>query len=341
MQAGNHLLALINDILDLARIESGRIEMKLEPVSIGPVIEESVNLMTGIAQKNSIRILRHGSAGLAVVADRMRLKQIMLNLLSNAIKYNREGGAVWIKATPVDEKWVWVTVTDTGYGIAADKLMELFQPFNRLEANESGIEGTGIGLALTKRLVEQMDGSVSVTSKVSVGSIFGIKLPLSPVAVNRKRSNGESGDGLSDVARDDPYQFAESFGSPEFRKPVKATVLCIEDNPANLRLISQILRLRPVNFISTHSPALGIELARTHHPDLILLDINIPHMDGYQVLHAIKKDPVLKHIPVIAVTAKAMAHDIERGMAAGFAAYVTKPLDVDRFLQSIDCHLDS
>ncbi|MCC6923110.1 MAG: PAS domain S-box protein [Nitrosomonas sp.] len=341
MQAGNHLLELINDILDLARIESGRIEMKLEPVSIGPVIEESLSLMAGIAQKNSIRILRHGSVGLAVVADRIRLKQIMLNLLSNGIKYNREGGAVWIKATPVDEKWVWITVTDTGYGIAADKLPELFQPFNRLEANESGIEGTGIGLALTKRLVEQMDGSVSVTSKVGAGSTFGIKLPLSSVALNRKRSNGESGDGLNDVARDDPDQFAESSGPSEFRKPVKATVLCIEDNPANLRLISQILRLRPVNFISTHSPALGIELAQMHQPDLILLDINIPHMDGFQVLKLIKKDPVLKHIPVIAVTAKVMAHDIERGIAAGFAAYVTKPLDVDRFLQSIDCHLNN
>lgn len=339
MQAGHHLLELINDILDLARIESGRIEMKLEPVSIGPVIEESLHLMAGIAQKHRIRILCYGSVDLAVVADRIRLKQIMLNLLSNAIKYNREGGIVRIKATPVNGKYVWITVTDTGDGISADKLQDLFQPFNRLEANNSGIEGTGIGLALTKRLIEQMGGSDSVVSKVGAGSTFGIKLPLSPIALNRKRGNVESNGGLNDAERDNPEQFAESSESPEFDKSVKATVLCIEDNPANLRLISQILRLRPVNFISTHSPALGIELAQAHHPDLILLDINIPNMDGYQVLSVLKKDPALKHIPVIAVTAKAMAHDIERGMAAGFAAYITKPLNVDCFLQSIDCYL--
>ncbi len=338
MQAGHHLLELINDILDLARIESGHSEMELESVGIGPVIEESLNLMAGIAQKNRIRILCYGSVDLAVVADRIRLKQIMLNLLSNAIKYNREGGIVRIKATPVDEKYVWITVTDTGDGISADKLPELFQPFNRLEANNSGIEGTGIGLALTKRLIEQMDGSVSVTSEVGSGSTFGITLPLSQVGWDEKHREAESDNGLSYPEYDNPDQSAESF---EYRKPAKATVLCIEDNPANLRLISQILRLRSVNFISTHSPALGIELAQMHHPDLILLDINIPGMDGYQVLKVIKKDPALKHIPVIAVTAKAMAHDIERGMAAGFAAYITKPLSVDHFLQSIDCHLGS
>jgi CheY-like chemotaxis protein/anti-sigma regulatory factor (Ser/Thr protein kinase) len=312
--------------------------MELESVGIGPVIEESLNLMAGIAQKNRIRILCYGSVDLAVVADRIRLKQIMLNLLSNAIKYNREGGIVRIKATPVDEKYVWITVTDTGDGISADKLPELFQPFNRLEANNSGIEGTGIGLALTKRLIEQMDGSVSVTSEVGSGSTFGITLPLSQVGWDEKHREAESDNGLSYPEYDNPDQSAESF---EYRKPAKATVLCIEDNPANLRLISQILRLRSVNFISTHSPALGIELAQMHHPDLILLDINIPGMDGYQVLKVIKKDPALKHIPVIAVTAKAMAHDIERGMAAGFAAYITKPLSVDHFLQSIDCHLGS
>lgn len=339
MQAGHHLLELINDILDLARIESGRIEMKLEPVSIGPVIEESLNLMAGVAQKSRIRILCYGSIDLAVVADRIRLKQIILNLLSNAIKYNREGGAVRINATSVDEKYVQITVTDTGNGISADKLQDLFQPFNRLEANNSGIEGTGIGLALTKRLVEQMDGSVSITSKVGVGSTFGIMLPMSPVALNAKHRNAKSDDDLNDAGCDNPDQSAESSGFPEFHKPVKATVLCIEDNPANLRLISQILRLRPVNFISTHSPALGIELAQTHYPDLILLDINIANMDGYQVLSVLKKDPTLKHIPVIAVTAKVMVHDIERGMTAGFADYVTKPLNVDRFLQSIDRHL--
>lgn len=324
VKAGEHLLELINDILDLAKIESGRIDMSLEPVIIGPVIEESLDLMAAIAKKNDIQILSYGAIDATVIADRVRLKQIILNLLSNAIKYNRKDGNVKINITSIDKKYVKIAFTDTGTGIPEAMQQDLFQPFNRLEANKKAIEGTGIGLALTKRLIEQMNGTISVVSKVDIGSTFTITLPLSPVALQETLDNNQ----------------AEVDMQPqELSGTVKPTILCIEDNPANLTLIAQILKQRPVNFISAHIPALGIELAQTHRPDVILLDINMPNMDGYQVLSILKQDPELKATPVIAVTAKATQNEIEQGLAAGFNDYVTKPLDVKHFLKCIDHYL--
>jgi len=324
VKAGDHLLELINDILDLAKIESGRIDMSLEPVSISSVVEESLDLMAAIAKKNKIQILCYGAIDTTVTADRVRLKQIILNLLSNAIKYNREGGNVKINIYSEDKKQLNIAFTDTGTGIPEAQQHDLFQPFNRLGAGKKAIEGTGIGLALTKRLIEQMNGSIHVDSKVDIGSTFTITLPLSPVALQEIPDDSQQ---TIDLLRNE--QSAQA----------KHTVLCIEDNPANLTLIAQILKQRPVNFVSAHNPALGIELAQTRHPDLILLDINMPNMNGYQVLSILKQNPELEHIPIIAVTAKATQHDIKQGLEAGFSDYITKPLDVKLFLQCIDRYL--
>jgi CheY-like chemotaxis protein/anti-sigma regulatory factor (Ser/Thr protein kinase) len=257
-----------------------------------------------------------------VRADRTRLKQVLLNLLSNAIKYNREGGSVRLEVLPQNAERLHIRVTDSGPGIPAERLAELFEPFNRLDAENSAIEGTGIGLTITRRIVEMMGGTVEVESEVGVGSTFWIELPL------------ESAPEFDD-AHHPPGTTTHSV--PALRMDeAQHLVLYIEDNPSNLRLVAQILGRRPhIHLITAHTPGLGIELALARQPELILLDINMPDMDGYQVLEILKADAATKSIPVIAVTANAMPRDIERGKAAGFADYLTKPLDVKQFHQVI------
>jgi CheY-like chemotaxis protein len=214
-------------------------------------------------------------------------------------------------------------VTDTGPGIPADRVGELFQPFSRLGIENSNIEGTGIGLTITRRIVEAMGGTVDVQSQAGVGSTFWVELPLDSLA--------------------GPPHHAPSSGTAEPAAEFAAvhhTVLYIEDNPSNIKLVAMILsRRQHIRLLTAHTPELGIELARTQQPDLILLDINMPGMDGYQVLEVFKTDAAVKGIPVVAVTANAMMHDIKRGKAAGFADYLTKPLHVTQFLETVDRHL--
>jgi len=327
LKAGQHLLALINEVLDLAKVESGRIDLSLEPVEVCPVVEECLSLVAGLAARRGVRISHVGLAGAAVRADRMRLKQALLNLLSNAVKYNREGGSVQLEVQPEDTGRLRIRVTDTGPGIAAGRLRELFQPFNRLGAESSDIEGTGIGLTITRRIVEMMGGEVGVHSKPGGGSSFWIELPF------------ESGPGVRPGSAS--RQGADSGPAPS--EPAAArqrTVLYVEDNPSNIRLVAQILgRRRHIQLLTAHTPELGIELARARCPDLILLDIHMPGMDGYQVLRVFQADPSTKTIPVVALTANAMPRDVERGRAAGFADYLTKPLDVPRFVGLVDAML--
>jgi len=324
LKAGHHLLELINEVLDLAKVESGRIVLSLEPVEVCPIIEECLSLVGTLADKRAIQLSHKGLKGVAVRADRTRLKQALLNLLSNAVKYNRAGGSVHIEARPQGADRLRIRVTDSGPGIPAKHLAELFQPFNRLDAEHSNIEGTGIGLTITRRIVEMMGGTVDVESEVGVGSTFWIELPL------------ESAPG-SPQGHDDEGAAADSAPPAGRIDEALHTVLYIEDNPVNIKLVAQILgRHQHIHLLTAHTSELGIELALARHPELILLDINLLGMDGYQVLEVFKAEESLKTIPVVAITANAMPRDIERGKAAGFSEYLTKPLNVAQFHATID-----
>ena len=256
-----------------------------------------------------------------VRADYTRLKQVLINLLSNACKYNKPGGQVNIECKNVDDNQIRIMVSDSGKGIPEEKLNELYKPFNRLGAETSDIEGSGIGLVVTKQLVELMGGTVGVESKVGHGSTFWLELPkdtLQPSEIITEAETETTVDQDADLTS-------------------KKSILYIEDNPANLRLVSIILGgLSHVNLRSAHEPLLGLELAEAHQPDLILLDINLPGMDGYQVLQRLQNGAKTKDIPVIAVSANAMQRDINKGMEAGFLDYMTKPIDVKKFIECIN-----
>ncbi|HEY8095488.1 MAG TPA: ATP-binding protein [Methylobacter sp.] len=321
LHAGRHLLELINEVLDLARIETGRIELSMEPVEVPSLINECVALLQPLTFGHQIELKLDMDSVSTVQADRLRLRQILLNLLSNAIKYNREKGSVRISCRPATEDRIRIAVHDSGRGIAADALSRLFKPFERIESAYDGIEGAGIGLALSKRLVEAMDGSIGVESAVGVGSTFWVELP--PAEAKVYLLSGSN----ADEAMHSTYVTAH-------------TVLYIEDNPANLRLVQKI--------ISTHTSLLlldartaeqGLELAKAHHPDLILLDINLPGMNGFEALYHLHSDPVTCDIPVIAISANAMERDVKKGLAAGFTDYLTKPLDIPKLLALLDAIL--
>lgn len=322
LKAGAHLLELINEVLDLAKVESGKIELSLEPLALSPVVEECLALVGPLAAQHDVLLDYQGLSSAVVRADNTRLKQVILNLLSNAIKYNRAGGSVSVDVQPEGTERLRVRVTDTGRGIPQARLAELFQPFSRLDAENSPIEGTGIGLSITRRIVDMMGGKVDVHSEVGVGSTFWFELPCAELD---ERSSADSQ--------------TRSF-NPVSPTDSDQLVLYIEDNRPNLKLVAQILERVPhVRLLSAPTPELGIELAMAHRPALILLDINLPGMDGYQVLEVFKMQATLKHTPVIAVTANAMPRDIERGMAAGFTDYLAKPLDVTLFQDMVKRYL--
>ncbi|TAN66087.1 MAG: response regulator [Methylobacter sp.] len=318
LHAGRHLLDLINEVLDLARIETGRIELSLEPVELPSLIGECIALLQPLTAERQIGLNLDVDGVDTVQADRLRLRQVLLNLLSNAVKYNREQGSVYITCRLVAESRVRIAVRDNGRGIAADALPSLFKAFERIESAYDGIEGSGIGLALSKRLTEAMNGTIGVESVAGVGSTFWIELPA---AEAKDYAPADSGAG---VLTQNSYVAAH-------------TVLYIEDNPANLRLVQKI--------ISTHTRLLlldartaeqGLDIARTHHPALILLDINLPGMSGFEALRRLQDDPFTSDIPVIAISANAMERDIKKGVAAGFSDYLTKPLDIPKLLAVLD-----
>lgn len=331
LKAGRHLLTLINEVLDMARVESGNVTLTLEPVYFLPLLQECYALSGPLAEKYNV-VLQDSSTTCAadawvVCADGMRLKQVLLNLLSNALKYNQQGGSVSTHLSRAGEGRIKLQVVDTGRGIPPDRIADLFQPFQRLDAANSQIEGTGIGLVITKRLVELMGGSVGVESQPGQGSTFWIDLPAAAVPTSEP---------LAPIPVPVPPDTGAPKGVPA-RDPTKQTVLYIEDNPANMKLVTQLMNRRPnIQLITSLTPELGIELAKAHQPDLILLDLHMPGMTGYQVLEVFKADEALKHVPAIAITANAMPRDIERGKAAGFCEYLTKPLDIRRFFEVVD-----
>ena len=283
-RAGEHLLALINDIIDLSRIESGNIEVSTEAVTVGSVIGHAINLTASLADQKKLTIEYHqlaGGADISVLADPMRLKQVVLNLLSNAIKYNRDGGEVRIKVSQPDSQRVRIDVEDTGIGITAADLSKLFTPFNRLGAEKTAIEGTGIGLVITKQLIELMEGSLEVASRPGRGSIFSVTLRG---ATDHMR--GSASVGIDPL--DDPLLDA---GTP------KQTVVYIEDNAVNQKVMQRALKRRPhLNLVSATSAATGIDLVKRLQPELVLLDINLPEMSGFEVIGILKEDPATHSI---------------------------------------------
>lgn len=328
LDAGNHLLKLINEVLDLAKVESGHITLSLEPVAVFDVVSECLSLLDPLADMHGITITHADLTSAVVHADRTRLKQVLLNLLSNAIKYNRKAGTVNIEVQHQGDERLLILVTDTGPGIPAHQLKELFQPFNRLAAEKSHIEGTGIGLSITRSIVELMNGSVQVKSEVGTGTTFWVELPRDRITEH--------------AYTDHNPEYAIINNAVSAINQTQHTVLYIEDNPSNLNLVSEILeRRKHIQLLIAQTAELGIQLAVTQCPDLILLDINMPDMDGYQVLEIIKSEATLNTTPVVAITANAMPRDIERGMASGFTDYLTKPLDVIQFNTVLDELLDS
>ena len=328
LQAGWYLLRLINEILDLAMIESGKVTMSHESLSLADVLQDCQAMIEPQAQKRGIQMTFPRFDKLVYVhADRTRLKQVMINLLSNAIKYNREGGAVIVQCTMSAENRIRVSVRDTGGGLGPDQLAQLFQPFNRLGQETGTEEGTGIGLVVTKQLIELMGGSIGVESSVGVGSIFWVELLASSAAA---LIYGDEGDAV-----------------PDQRAPVASgelsaqrTLLYVEDNPANLVLVEQLIARRSdLKLLTAIDGHLGIQLARAYQPDVILMDINLPGISGYGALKILREDPATAHIPVMALSANAIPRDIERGMDAGFFRYLTKPIKVTEFMDALDVAL--
>lgn len=308
-KSGQHLLSLINEVLDLAKIEAGQIPLSIESIALQDVAGEAIDTLRTIASDRGVTMRFDKSAltPVQVAADYTRLKQVLINLLSNAIKYNREGGFVHL-AWKVSERQVVLVVEDNGIGIDASKQDQLFQPFNRLGAENSSIEGTGVGLSITKTLVELMEGRIEVTSEQGKGSQFAVTLPLS----------------------DESYVSNGAAQASEQAPANEMTVIYIEDNPANQRLMEDVFNeLSGVDLICANNAYLGIQLARRHQPQLLLMDINLPDLDGYAALRQMQLDTALAAIPVAALSANVQPRDIEKGLAAGFTAYLTKPLDIN------------
>jgi CheY-like chemotaxis protein/two-component sensor histidine kinase len=325
LQAGWYLLALINEILDLSLIESGKLSLSLESISLAEVLDDCQAMIEPQAQKSGIRMhFPPSGSPLHVRADRTRVKQVLVNLLSNAIKYNTVGGSVEVSCEGGTQGWVRVSFRDTGLGLPPEHLAQLFQPFNRLGQEAGAEEGTGIGLVVSKRLVELMGGSIGVQSTVGVGSVFWIELIAA--------------EAPQEVARADAI--GASTLVPRPTDTAQRILLYVEDNPVNLKLIEKLIARRPdIRLLTATDGQSGVEIARAARPDAILMDINLPGISGVVAMKILADDPATARIPVIALSANAMPHDIARGLAAGFFRYLTKPIKVNEFMDTLDVAL--
>jgi two-component system, sensor histidine kinase and response regulator len=322
ISAGRHLLNLINEVLDISRVETGNLQLSLEPVCVADALEEALSLMRPLAADRGIELLTPAPLDQSnyVMADRQRFKQVLLNLLTNAVKYTPLEGEVTVSASAIGSGAIRITVSDTGAGIAPEKLARLFTPFDRLGAEQTAVEGTGLGLALCQRLMQAMHGSIGADSTPGQGSSFWVELARADSPLERvnlaKRNVPESPNGFD---------------------AKKRTILYVEDNLSNLTLIEQMLAEQPhVRLITAMQGQLGIELARQHSPDMILLDLHLPDLPGWEVLSRLRRDEATRGIPVVVISADATARQIKRLMMAGAHAYLTKPLDMVEFFRVLE-----
>jgi len=322
VRAGNHLLGLINEVLDLARVESGKLAITPEPVSVREALEEALSLVKPLAGQRGVCVEPlAGDADCEVLSSARRFKQVIVNLLSNAVKFSRPGGTVILSCEKREDR-IRIKVTDTGRGISEENVKKLFVPFERLDVCDTVIEGTGLGLSLSKHLIGAMGGTIGVESKLGEGSTFWVELPLiqtTPTATERKLDAPHR--GFAEVAR----------------PTAPRTFLYIEDNLSNLRLVERILARRPeVKLISAMQGRLGLDLAQQHLPDLVLLDLHLPDIQGDEILRQLRADPRTAQLPIVMLSADATAAQIEHLRACGATGYFTKPIDVRKFLTLVD-----
>lgn len=333
LNAGKHLLNLINDVLELTKIEAGRVELNIEPVNLKFIYDECIALILPLARAKNITVECDPKCDpkcdleAVVLVDKVRIRQVLLNLLSNAVKYNVESGSVNVNCKLLDNNNYRVSVKDTGKGIAEEYHDHVFTEFERLSEKVGSIEGTGIGLTITKDLVEIMGGSISFESKIGQGSTFWVDL-----------LSATSSQGIAAYAGEKELKLNALAAKP---KQIKNTFLYIEDNPANLRLVIEMFKhFKDAKLEGIHDSLLGLDIARTLVPKLILLDINMPNLNGYEVLEQLRQDDITKDIPVIAVSADVLPENIESALEAGFNDYLTKPLDVDNFFKVIESYIE-
>lgn len=323
LSSGKHLLSLINEVLDLAKIDAGRLDIIIKDVNVSDILDKCVHLIKPLTLQSDINIVNTWKDNYWVKADATRLSQVLLNLLMNAVKYNKQGGAVTINVEPVEGDRIRISVTDTGIGIKPDERSKLFEPFQRLDNMKSLISGTGIGLSITQKLTELMDGTVDFVSEVGKGSTFWIELPRS-----------------EHIKASGTHKYIEKKWdtvTPPARTGTLQKILYVEDDSDNLVLMERVIRkLSDYKLFTAETADKGLELAAKHKPDLIILDINLPGMDGFEALQELQKNHETRRIPVFALSASAMPEQVEKGYAAGFSAYLTKPIEINELLAAID-----
>ena len=326
LKGGNHLLELINDVLELSKIELGKLSLNLENVRVRDIIRESLDLVRSRAADIGIEIIDQieGNELPILWADGIRLTQALVNILSNAIKYNSEHGKITLSCQEMPNQFLRINVADTGAGISEDNQTKLFHPFERLGLEGGTIEGTGIGLVITKQLIELMGGKVDFKSKVGKGSTFWLDIPISDKQAEFHINTAVVGQGTLRAEQNNEDKNTR-------------TVLYIEDNPENLRLMETIIgNIKNLKLLTAYNAELGLDLAKTKKLDLILMDIKLPGMNGVEALKQLQENDKTKNIPVIAITAEAMPNNVEAGIKAGFKEYITKPFNVPNLVQTIE-----